>query len=278
MSVLGQRVACASLAFAFFLMLPPLATRGAGLANTQCVPAWVDDRSKELQALTAAEADDVAGRDLLSVLQPTVRFQPDSENDQNVEGMTFVTWPYPTEYPSVCREDAVTLGYTRVDFGFAHGHSHDRRIPQGVEAQPLFHIGRLPVGQDDVQIACDAQHLGAKAGWFAASNVSEAVRVATMFRAAEDRVKAGTLTPQPCRLNDPDACRRWVASLDDVQKIKSVAPCPDSHDDICYVVSFHAIWVNGDQLTIHARKPNDESTNPTDITSIEVTDLEFVIE
>ena len=228
-----------------------------------------DSKSKELLALSPGAADQVARRDLLSLLHSTGKFTLD--NSRNVDGMTFITEPYPTEYRYVCREDRVTLRY----------HSDNQRQPMGVDAQPAYHIEQLPVpgfmpGTSYRATVCDARHPDAAAAWFAARSDTDAVRAANMFRMAEDEVKARRLTPGPCDPHGADTCRQWILSLDDPSKIESVEPCaPTTGNDACYVISFDSI-----DVTVTGTIPSNtsEPITPTAITSIRVDTVETLLE
>jgi hypothetical protein len=228
-----------------------------------------DSKSKQLLALSPAAANQVATRDLLSVLKPSGKFTLD--NGRNVEGMTFVTPPYQTNYRYVCREDRVTLQYKLEDrFDKAGTWLDNQRQPVGVEAQQVYHIEQLPVpgfipGSSYRATVCDVRHPGAAAPWFAAPSVTDAIRAANMFRMAEDKVKAGRLTPGPCDSHGTDTCRQWVLSLDDPSKIKSVEPCATRRNDACYIISFDAV-----DITVTGKIPRSEPEpiTPTAITSI----------
>ena len=228
-----------------------------------------DSKSKELLKLSPAQADQVATRDLLSILKPTGKFTLD--NSRNVESMTFITLPYQSDYPYVCREDRVTLQYQiEAQFDSAGGWLGDQRQPVGVETEQSYHIEKLPVpgfipGSSYPEPVCDARQPDAAATWFAAPSAIDAVRAANMFRMAEDEVKAGRLKPGPCDSHGTDTCRQWVLSLDNVSKIRSVAPCATGQEGACYVISF-----DGVDITVAGTIPKAvrESITPTSITSV----------
>ena len=264
-----HRAALTALMIAF--LLAPLEASALKTRVVSGLRGGTDTKSKELVALAPDAADGVARRDLLSVLQPAGKFR--LETSGNVEGTTFVTWPYFEQYPYVCREDRVTLGYRSVYMA-----GHDQRVPEGVEAQPMFHIEHLPVpgfvpGPEPATI-CDASHPNAKATWFAAPNGTDAVRAANMFRMAEDQLKAGRLTPGPCDRTGPDACRKWIVSLDDPSKIVSVEPCTaKARGEVCYVIEFdNGELTDNDELTVVATMSHTdfERITPAAITSIQV--------
>ena len=230
-----------------------------------------DSKSKELLALPPAAANQVATRDLLSVLKPKGTFTRDNSN--NVEAMTFVTQPYQTGYRYVCREDRVTLQYQYEDrFDTAGTWLDDPRRAVGVDAQQVYHIEQLPVpgfipGASYRATVCDERQPGAAATWFAAPSAIDAIRAANMFRMAEDEVRAGQLTPGPCDPHGTDTCRRWVLSLDDPSRIKSVEQCAMKDDNACYVISFGDI-----DVTVAGTIPGGDSEpiTPTAISSIRV--------
>ena len=197
-----------------------------------------DATSRRLAALPPQAADRVARRDLLSTLQPADRFKlepPGHRGWGNVESTTFTTWPYSTEYPYVCREDRITLGY-RLGSRYSSSGAYvaNSRRPEGIASQPTFHIEQLPVpdfmpGTSHQATICDAWHPSRRAAWIAAMNATEAVRAANLFRMAEDKDRAKTLAAGPCDRNGPDACRQWILSLDDPARITSVEPCAANH-------------------------------------------------
>ncbi len=229
-----------------------------------------DSESKKMLALSPAAAHRTATRDLLSVLKPAGTFTLD--NSRNVQGMTFITPPYETIYPYVCREDRITLQYQLESRFDAVGTWLDyQRQPVGVEAQQTYHVGQLPVpgfvpGTSYPATVCDAHRPDAAATWFAAPSATDAVRAANMFRMAEDEVKAGRLMPGPCDQHGADTCRQWVLSLDDPSKIKSIEPCAAKDgDDACYVISFDTV-----DLTITGTIP---STEPEPVTPAAITSV-----
>jgi len=268
MTIWKRRMAAAALFAASLFM--PFQADAAKLRVVSGIRGAQDDISKELLALSPGGANQVATRDLLSVLKPTGKFTLD--NSRNVEGMTFITQPYQTMYRYTCREDRVTLRYELTDrFDKAGTWLDNQRRPVGVDAQPIYHIVQLPVpgfipGTSYRVTACDAVQPGAAATWFAAPSDTDAVRAANMFRMAEDEVKAGRLTPASCDPRGAEPCREWVLSMDGLSKIESVEPCKTGPgDEACYVISFDSvdITVSG---TIPSNEP--EPITPTAITSI----------
>jgi len=239
-----------------------------------------DAESRKLLALSPTEADRVATQHLLSIIKPAGKFRQD--NSRNVDGMTFVTQPYSTTYPYVCRQDRVTLRYQyQGRFDAAGKWLGEARQPVGIDAQATFHISQLPVpgfipGTSYVMPACNALHPDASARWIAAPSDADVIRAANMFRMAEDEVSAGRLTPGPCDAHGTLNCRQWVLSLDDPSKINSVEPCANGSDgSVCYVVSFASI-----DVTIIGKISRDdaEAITPAAITSIRVDNVVTVME
>ena len=239
-----------------------------------------DSKSKQLLALSPVEAGQVATQELLSILKPADKFTLDY--GRNVEGMAFVTQPYGTTYPYVCRQDRVTLRYQYQDRFDATGKWQDgQRRPVGVEAQATFHIEQLPVpgfvpGTSYPTTICDSLHPGASARWIAAPRDMDVVLAANMFRMAEDAVKAGRLMPGPCDPHGATTCRQWLLSLNDPSKIESVEPCATGRGgSACYVVSFGTV----DVTIIGKISRNDmEAITPAAITSVRVDDVMTVSE
>jgi hypothetical protein len=242
-------------------LFTPLAASAIVIKLVSGIRGGTDKKSEELVALPSDAADRVARRDLLSVLQPAGKFRLGMGG--NVEGTTFVTWPYVTNYRHVCREDRVTLVYSIA--------GHDQTSPEGVEAQAMYHIEQLPVpgligGGSYWTNTCDAHHPDSTAAWFAAPTDTDAVRAANMFRRAEDEVKAKRLTPGPCDETGGEPCRQRVLSLDDPSKIASVEPCAaTARDTACYVISF-----DGYQLTIVATLSTEDNERITPDTLVSV--------
>ena len=234
-----------------------------------------DSQSKHLLALSPAEAGQAATQDLLSILKPEGKFTLD--NSSNVDGMTFVTQPYPTTYPYVCRQDRLTLRYRYEGRFDATGKwLEDERRPAGVQAQATFNIAQLPVpgfvpGTSYPATICDSPHPGASARWIAAPRAIDAVLAANMFRMAEDAVKAGRLKPGRCDAHGTSTCRQWLLSLDDPSKIESVEPCATGRaDGACYVLSFDAVDVT---IIGKVSRGDMEAITPAAITSIRVQDV-----
>jgi len=239
-----------------------------------------DTQSKEWLALSPTKADQIATQHLLSLLKPIGKFTQD--NSRNVEGMTFVTQPYSTTYPSVCRQDRVTLRYQYQSRFDATGKwLNDERRPVGVEAQATFYIAKLPVpgfipGTSYPVSACDALHPSESARWIAAPHDRDAILAANMFRMAEDNANAGRLVPGPCDTQGTLTCREWLLSLDDLSKIDSVEPCTASaSDSVCYVVSFDSV-----DVTIIGKIARDdvERITPAAITSVRIDNVITLME
>jgi hypothetical protein len=239
-----------------------------------------DSNSKKLLSLSPDAASQIASHDLLALLKPTGKFTFD--NSRNVEGMTFVTPPYQTFYGRICRQDRVTLRYQFENRYDGTGKWLDfQSQPVGVEAQPTFHIERLPVpgfapGASYPGTICDSNHPDATATWFSAPNAADAVRAANMFRMAEDEVKAGRLTPRPCDPHHGETCREWMLSLDDPSKINSIGLCASStSDSACYVISFDDVDIT---ISGTVSKAEPMGITPAAITSVRVDTVETISE
>jgi hypothetical protein len=233
-----------------------------GAAAYMIVPQ--DSKSKALLALAPDEADRVRRRALMSDLQPTGQFL--TSPNGNVYGMTFVTWPYPTDMDYVCREDSITL---------QHGEDRFGKEPHQIEAQALYYVdGDASISGDHLSWqGCDRRHPGPKAHWFSAPRAYDAVRATEIFREAQDEVASGVVTPAPCGRSGPDACRQWILSLKDSSKIDAVETCPsDPGPDVCYVIS-----MGDERLTIGAKMFSGHPAQ-IDITSIKVEQVITVME
>jgi hypothetical protein len=239
-----------------------------------------DTESKKWLALSPSQADHVATQHLLSILRPVGKFMQD--NSRNVEGMTFVTLPYATTYPYVCRQDRVILRYQHQGKFDGKGKwLADERRPAGVEAQATFHIGQLPVpgfipGTHYPVPLCDAQHPATSAGWITGPSAKDVILAANLFRMAEDDVKAGRFAPGPCDPHGTLTCRERLLSLDDPSKIESVQPCANGNADrVCYIVSFDALDVT---ITGKISRDDVEAITPAAITSIRLDDVTTIME
>ncbi|MBL6853691.1 MAG: hypothetical protein ISS15_09360 [Alphaproteobacteria bacterium] len=256
---------------------------GALAEKTKVVSGLVgaqDTQSKEWLALSPTEADQVVIQHLLSLLKPVGKFTQDKSH--NVEATTFVTQPYSTTYPYVCRQDRVTLQYQyQGKFDATGKWLDDERRPVGVEAQATFHIAQLPVpgfipGTSYPVTACDASHPGAAARWIAAPHVTDAILAANLFRMAEDNVRAGGLVPTLCDKHGTLTCREWLLSLDDLSKMDSVEQCSaSSSDSVCYVLSFDSV-----DVTIIGKISRDdvERITPAAITSVRIDNVITLME
>jgi hypothetical protein len=256
-------------------LVTPLAADAAKIRLVSGLIGGQDSKSRELLALPPAMADQLARRELLSVLQSTGTLVLDKS--RNVEGITFITQPYTTRYRYVCRADRVTLRYQFENrYDAADKWLDNQRQPVGVESQPAYHIEQLPVpvatpGTSYAATICNARHPSTAATWFAAPSDNDAVRAANLFRMAVDEVKAGRLTPEFCDPHGTDTCTQRLLSLDDPSKIKSVEPCePNTGDNACYVVSFDSVDVT---ITGTILGNRSEPIIPTVIKSIRVDDV-----
>jgi len=257
------------LALALLAVAPPM-------THAYLVVAHRDPISRKLERLPPKTRDRIARHDLLSVLGPASEYgRRIFSNDLTT---SFVTLPYQTEY-SLCREDRVTLTYGEVPLHDVAGKVVSwKPRPQGVESEPLFHVGQLPVSlPPDASTVCDAHHLDRNGTWFRAVNAWTAARGANVFHMAEDQLRSGSLAPERCERGGQDACRQWILSLNDFSKVDAISPCPADDDDkaACYVISLQS----GEEVTIVARMPGAGALDiaPNSVASVKVDPPRYVI-
>jgi hypothetical protein len=243
--------------------------------------AQTDLTSRQLVALSSADAGQKAKSDLLSVLRPFGKFR--RGHFRMVDSFEFTTQPYGTEIQGVCRMDALDLQYGPVRSGptIGAGKTATEDAPRqayGIEARALFHINSLPANtrqEDDAdgiwQAVCDPSRLGDHDNWFRATTVFEAVRAANMFRMAEDQVRSGALKPKPCRKTfflPGQTCAQAILAVDDLAKFDEVEACDAAQGQACFRITLDG-YTN--VLTIVADLNDDGgSLTPTAIASIEV--------
>jgi len=227
--------------------------------------------SRDLRALTPAQADKVARADLLSVLKPVEGYPKGMR--RRVRGVGFDTEPAGTPYAGLCRKDRLYLLYAPVEEA---SRPEDQPLrPHGVEAQASFHFLRAPKSDADDTVSdlsiwdqdCAALDDRDDVRWFAASDDQEAMQGTRLLLDALAAIRAGTLKSRPCPSIDAKTyptCEQAIltASLD---KIDSVERCDDAWNIVCY-----RIMVAGDlQLTVKAAFQNNETAHGP-IESIEV--------
>lgn len=199
--------------------------------------------TREREALTARAANRSVQRDLLSVLEPVDKIE--SGMFRQLQGIGLTTHAYATEFEGVCRRDAVTLWYAPTDKG---ADLEDIPLrPYGIDAQPLFHITKLP-GQerhdmDDGPFVWGSQciSIGQKedVNWFAAKNARAAVQGALVLDLALDAVRNGKLKALPCpSIFDANTktCEEAILAAADVSEIDSIEPCFSEREAVCFAI------------------------------------------
>jgi hypothetical protein len=228
--------------------------------------------TRQRAALSPGKANHITQQDLLSVLEP-VKQHIRSGMFRTLRGIALQTRPFGTEYKGVCRRDLVSLSYARTE---EEATPEDAPLqPYSIEAQPVFHIVKLPradtaeeEGGDLVwQNACnglddDSTH------WFGATNAFHAVQGAMVLEQAVQDVRSGKLKPAPC----PDiihpgssTCAEIILSVGDVHKIGRIESCAAGPGMLCYVIDLDG----STNLTITA-KGDRENVVPQGALSISV--------
>jgi hypothetical protein len=228
--------------------------------------------TREREALRARSANRSVQRDLLSILEPVRKIE--SGMFRQLRGVGLTTKAFGTEFDGLCRRDAVTLWYAATEKAAQPEDAPLR--PYSVEAQPWFHIIRLPKdAPSDVrreegvwQAKCASARTGEDTAWFAAKDARAAIQGALVLEAAVKAVRSGTLKAEPCpTIFDVKklTCEEVVLTEGDISKIDSVEACSSDAESLCYVVDL----ASSTKLTIRARAP-ESSLVPSAITYIAV--------
>jgi hypothetical protein len=221
--------------------------------------------TREMQALSASDANRAVRQDLLSILQPhgRIRIYGVPLSDVSLE-----TRPFQTEYPGLCEEDALDLKYAPRT---PQNPSADQPIrPYGFDVTAYYKAGSTPVSpiKDGPVVrwsaACDRlgkDHLG----WFRAPTAFDAARGVNVLHAALARLKAGSLKFPSCSdINTQNAtCEAAILARVDETDIWSIDSC-DGGKPACYVIDFLS-----EKLTITYSAAPD-SIDPNTIETIAV--------
>jgi hypothetical protein len=254
-----SRIRRASILVALGLSLLPRAADADGPLTT-----------KQMEALPPQSANQKVRRDLLSVLMPVRRIS--SGMLRRLHGVWLQTRPFGTAFEGVCRLDDVTLWYAPTTNEMR---PEDTPVqPYSIEAQPLFHIIRLPKaktsnGRDDQlvwQSACERLDRDDTV-WFAAKDAFHAVQGAFVLEKALEDVKGGELKVAPCP-NIRDAkltCEEAILAVGDLSKVNTIETCTAADKILCYAFDIDT----STKLTITARRDHD-SLMPEDILSIDI--------
>jgi hypothetical protein len=229
--------------------------------------------TRERTALPPKSANRMIQRDLLSVLEPVTSIHTGMFRQLRAVGTT--TKPFGTEFDGLCRRDQVTLRYAATE---AAASPEDAALrPYSVEAQPWFHLARLPRNispnpkRDEGvwQSKCAAVGALDNDSWFMAQDARTAMQGVLMLDAAVKAVRSGTLKAEPCpnMIDDKKSttCEAAILAAGDISKIDSVEACPSDADSLCYILDL----ASSTKLTIKGR-PSDNSLAPSAITSIAV--------
>jgi hypothetical protein len=212
----------------------------AALAVGSVAASAQDLSTRERQALSAKEADRVARRDLLSILQPTGKNKRGML--RRMRGIGFFTKPYATPYKGMCREDILTLNY-----GATAGDSRYEDAPLRPYALQTsawflilskdFKVERRPAefGPEPFDGKCSA--LSTEEAWFAAEDEYVAARGYATAIAAADRLADGSLDPTLCEGIFPTTtCRQAARELLRPDSVGSVSRCPAPQKERCFVI------------------------------------------
>jgi hypothetical protein len=196
--------------------------------------------TREMEALSARAANATIRDDLLSVLQPVGRIR--SGMLIRLRGVGLTTRAFGTDFDGLCRRDAVSLLYAPSDLGPKPA---DQPLePYSIEAQPLFHISRLPTaekgdGRTSVWTAeCDRLSHDEGAAWFSAKTALVAAQGANWLRMAIDQVKAGTLKARPCQslIKAGLSCEQAIIDNSDMATIDAIETCTAEPGFACFAI------------------------------------------
>lgn len=226
--------------------------------------------TRQREALSPRKANRTVQQDLLSVLKPVTRIR--SGMFVMLHGVGLDTRPFGTEYKGVCRMDSVTLWYAPTDKAAEPGDTPVQ--PYSIEAEPFFHIVKLPSadsterrgGELVWQTACNGLD-GDDISWFGARDAFHAVQGALVLEQAVRDVRSGTLKPAPCHDIYPATatCSEAILSAGDVRQIGRIETCAAAPGTLCYVID----TAGNTTLTITA-KGDPDSVVPQGALSIAV--------
>ena len=160
-----------------------------------------DLSTRDRQALSAKEADRVARRDLLSILQPAGRNE--RGNLRRMLSAGFLTKPYATAYRGLCRKDMLTVSYGTTATDDRYEDAPLR--PYGLELSALFRVTSRDFrverrsekfGPEPFEDACSST--SAADTWFFADNENVAAVGYAVVMAADKALVDGTLKPATC--------------------------------------------------------------------------------
>jgi hypothetical protein len=198
--------------------------------------------TREREALSAREADRIVRRDLLSILEPTGKFE--SGMSMQLRGATLQTPPFGTEFEGLCQRDSATLWYASAG---RSTRSEDVPVrPYGLSAGHAFHFLKPPVadpdwaerGADVWNANCRALGDDDNAAWFDAENSLDAIKGVLAFQAAMTAIRSGAVRVGWCDdARDRAKCLADVLAAGDLAKIDQVEACPADSGLVCFDVT-----------------------------------------
>ena len=235
-----------------------------GLATVIANSASAQDlSSRQRRALSAREADRVARRDLLSILEPTGKNQRGML--RRMRGTSFFTHPYTTPFRGLCRKDMLSLHYGATVSDSRYEDAPLR--PFAVETRALYRVtsrkfsvtprdekfGREPFDGD-----CSSQ---SEDDWFFADNDALAATGYAAARAAADRLSDGMLE---VTCDATSACIGLAKEILEPDGIGNIEVCPAPANERCFEIG------GASTVTIHVSGNADVPIGPSTIKSIEV--------
>lgn len=166
-----------------------------------CGASAQDLSTRERQELSAREADRLARRDLLSLLQPADRNE--RGNLRRMRSAVLLTKPYATAYRGLCRKDMLTVDYGATATDDRYEDAPLR--PYGLELSAFFRVTSRDFrverrsekfGPEPFGDACSSA--SAADAWFFADNENVAAVGYAVVMAADKALIDGTLKPAGC--------------------------------------------------------------------------------
>jgi hypothetical protein len=234
--------------------------------------AQIPSTTRERESLSEKAANRMVQRDLLSVFEPVK--QIDSGMFRQLRGIDLTTKAFGTEFEGLCRRDAITLWYSATE---KSAEPEDVPVqPYSVEAQPWFHILKLPRSEPGDKYAenriwsvkCRSAGRSEDVSWFAAKDARTAVQGALVLEAALIAVRSGALKAQACpEIFDAKkfTCEEAILAESEVSKIDSVEACASNATDLCYIIDLNS----STKLTIKGRASGN-ALAPEAVTSIAI--------
>ena len=230
--------------------------------------------SRAMVALSEKAADAKARQDLLSILQPTRKFQ--TGMFASVRGARMDTIPHGVGMTGMCAMDSMVLWYAATAVKADPMNTPKR--PVGISVKHLYHAAGKAVAEDGrAGVAniwgsdCKRLQVDKMATWFEAQSDAEAAKAVNVLLAAADALRSGRLKAKNCDYGKGDkTCEDEILAASDVTKIVIVEhDCPPSGQILTVPAQecFSLDMSGGPAIVVRASFDED-SVDPKEILSI----------